>query len=216
MAVLCQEIVGRVAPIPVADLTRYDALHPLGRQLIQGWLRRATGAHDLSDPISAFEAFVFTWIATNSWGACVTDQDQDQAIVVGLAASDSLQIAFLDLMKREPSFDAAANEFASLWPIFKVADLRAKNLQYVRAPGMHRRDLVQLYLNSGADNYAPSCWKRHGGAAPADWPHTISALYRVRCNLFHGEKNPDSEIDRVIVDTGFRVLSGFISGAELF
>ena len=45
---------------------------------------------------------------------------------------------------------------------------------------------------------------------PLDWPHTLEALYRVRCNLFHGEKGLDSEMDALIVSSAFRVLVHFL------
>jgi len=34
---------------------------------------------------------------------------------------------------------------------------------------------------------------------PIDWPHTLSAIYQVRCNLFHGYKGVYSENDISIV-----------------
>jgi hypothetical protein len=67
--------------------------------------------------------------------------------------------------------------------------------------------------------FEPACWKRHmdeGGSIPMDWPHTLAALYRVRCNLFHGEKAPYSEIDRTIVRAALRVLVYFLHETPFF
>jgi type I restriction enzyme R subunit len=36
-------------------------------------------------------------------------------------------------------------------------------------------------------------------------------IYQVRCNLFHGDKAPHSEIDRVLVHSAFRILLEFLS-----
>jgi hypothetical protein len=37
------------------------------------------------------------------------------------------------------------------------------------------------------------------------------ALYQVRCNLFHGDKDPQSEMDRQIVYSALQVLVPFMS-----
>jgi hypothetical protein len=50
---------------------------------------------------------------------------------------------------------------------------------------------------------------------PLDWPHTLAALYRIRCNLFHGEKAVNSEMDNLIVSIDFRVLLHFLK-EEIF
>jgi hypothetical protein len=42
---------------------------------------------------------------------------------------------------------------------------------------------------------------------PLDWAHAMKALYRVRCNLFHGEKARTSEDDKRIVTAAYNVLA---------
>jgi hypothetical protein len=77
--------------------------------------------------------------------------------------------------------------------------------------------MVQEYLAAGLGLYQPRCWKRHeeeGEPVPLDWPHTLEALYRVRCNLFHGEKGLDSEMDARVVSSAFRVLVHFLHDSE--
>ena len=39
-----------------------------------------------------------------------------------------------------------------------------------------------------------------------NWAHSLKAIYRVRCNLFHGEKAAHSEMDQKIVSSAFRIL----------
>jgi hypothetical protein len=58
--------------------------------------------------------------------------------------------------------------------------------------------MTQAYLDAGARKCEPQCYLEHD-AVPLDWGHTLAALYRVRCNLFHGEKARSSENDRVVV-----------------
>jgi hypothetical protein len=44
--------------------------------------------------------------------------------------------------------------------------------------------------NFGPGDYAPPCYRRHqaDNTDYLDWPHTMSAIYRVRNNLLHGAK----------------------------
>lgn len=63
--------------------------------------------------------------------------------------------------------------------------------------------------------YSPSCWEEHAEQngdieIPVDWPHTLRAIYTVRCNLFHGDKSRTSENDRNLVYKAFRVLATFL------
>jgi hypothetical protein len=53
-----------------------------------------------------------------------------------------------------------------------------------------------------------------GEQCPIDWPHTITGIYKVRCNLFHGQKAAHSEMDRHIVAAAFRTLVFFMREAE--
>lgn len=46
---------------------------------------------------------------------------------------------------------------------------------------------------------APGCLNRHEHQVPADRPHTLAALYRVRNNLFHGQKATFRPRDEAIV-----------------
>jgi hypothetical protein len=112
---------------------------------------------------------------------------------------------------------ADAREFGGLWPVFQVQSLRRRRVGW--AAGGTRREIVDRYLEhpeAGRLWFEPGCWRRHveeeGQDVPLDWPHTLAVLYRVRCNLFHGEKAPHSEMDRRIVHAALRVLVGFFDG----
>jgi hypothetical protein len=50
---------------------------------------------------------------------------------------------------------------------------------------------------------------------PLDWAHTVKAIYRVRCNLFHGEKARTSEDDERIVLAARDVLAVFIEAGNV-
>ena len=125
-------------------------------------------------------------------------------------------------MRQIPSWLVKALAF--FLPIFEVQRLRRQVIdsRYGGNPLTEgdRREVVDSYLrNQGADSlrFEPQCWKRHrdaGEGVPLDWPHTLAALYRVRCNLFHGEKARHSEMDQRIVASGFRVLIQFLGNAD--
>jgi hypothetical protein len=122
---------------------------------------------------------------------------------------------FLRLLSDSPtSVGSHAADFAQHWPIFEVKELRRRGI--VRFSEGDRDTVVNSYLASGARRFEPPCWKRHrdaGEPVPLDWPHTLTALYRVRCNLFHGEKAAHSEIDQRVVSSAFRTLLHFFSAA---
>lgn len=199
------------------DLNRYSYLHPEGRRLITGWFDRAWEARD-SESEDCFEAFIFAWFSVNGWAACVTGLDRDADYVEALSRDHSVHQEF-DRLISVPTSPVAvyATQFAELWPIFEVKDLRRRRI--MRFHRGDRDDIVSTYLTAGATKFEPQCWKKHkdeGKEVPVDWPHTLSALYRVRCNLFHGEKAAHSEIDQRVVSAAFKVLIHFFKSAGYF
>ncbi|MBY0460706.1 MAG: hypothetical protein K2V38_25590, partial [Gemmataceae bacterium] len=78
----CEEL-GNAALGRRVSLGRFAELHDVGRRLITGWWDRGRGGAG-----AEFESFVFTWVALNAWGECVTGIDQpDRDWVVALAAN---------------------------------------------------------------------------------------------------------------------------------
>jgi hypothetical protein len=210
----CPELIKVRASVAPLDFCRYEALHPQGRRLITGWFDRAWEARDCK-PEDAFEPFIFTWFAVNGWAACVSGVDQDRAYVEALTCDQSMCKDFARLLSKcGTPFRSHATDFARLWPIFEVKDLRHRGI--IRFHGGDRDPIVKGYLEKGCRKLDPLCWKRHSDAdehAPLDWPHTLAALYRVRCNLFHGEKDAHSEMDQRVVSCAFRTLTHFFSAA---
>lgn len=123
---------------------------------------------------------------------------------------------FSQLMANQSTrLSQSANEFAMLWPIFDVRDLRKRNIR--RWQSDNRQELVTNYLSSGATKFEPQCWERHvnnNQTVPIDWPHTLATIYRVRCNLFHGEKSLYSQMDQMVVESAFRTLVDFFDEAK--
>ncbi len=192
---------------------RFSALHRDGKRLIRNWATRGAKVTMQNRPSSDFEGFIYLWFALNGWGACVADTDTDREWVDAVAGDHELSDKFIRLLDADPDFRDAVSSFAGLWPIFRSSEIRRRQ---VRVPiGCGRRERVQAYLDNNLRGFQPSCWERHGGEPPDDWPHTLKTIYRVRCNLFHGEKTLDSENDRVIVQGAYDVLALFIEGTKL-
>jgi len=178
--------------------------------LIEGWFQRSWDMLDCQGD-NCFEAFIYAWIAFNGWAACVTDLDQDYKYIDALKRDPTLCQKFSELADDHDSpFVKCAVQFAELWPIFDARSLRRQNL--ILPHQASRRSVIDYYLSQGLDWFEPRCWKKHkdaGESIPVDWPHTLAALYKVRCNLFHGQKSAHSEMDQQIVSLAFRTLAYF-------
>jgi hypothetical protein len=191
------------------NLAAYHQLQPDGQRLIRGWFRRAS--HMADDPRGdTFEAFIFAWIAYNGWAACCSDEDSDAVQNDAMASSTALCEDFRYLLADDALFAHLVSRFYELWPIFSASELRHNRIE---GRGSTRRELVEQYLAAGIRS-RPGCYEAHRTPAesiPMDWPHTPSAIYQVRCNLFHGERAAPSESDRSIVDAALRTIVPFIS-----
>ena len=186
------------------DPSAFEMLHPQGRDLIKGWA--ALGAQRLGDmdPSACFEGFIYVWFAVNGWGSCVSGSDHDRGWVNAVAADGGISHEFMRMRNTDEQFAAVTQDFAELWPVFKSSEIRRRRIAVV--PGVSRADRIRTYLDSNVP-FEPSCWLSHNQRErPMDWMHTFKTLYRVRCNLFHGEKTLDSENDRNIVQRAHAVL----------
>ncbi len=184
-------------------------LHRDGRRLIGDWYQRGA---DNADP---FESFIYLWIGLNGWAACVSGHDADTRWRDALVSSASLNDRFAGLVATATETARAAHEFATLWPIFRVDELRRRGLDYL-APVDDRAQMSEHYREAGATQFEPRCFFDHQRHAPLDWAHTLPVLYQVRCNLFHGDKSANSENDRQIVVAAGTTLRAFIDEAALF
>lgn len=98
---------------------------------------------------------------------------------------------FQSMLASSDELRDVAEEFRRCWPIFKAQELR--RLGVITFWRGNRARTIQHYLHAQAKQIGPEYWLRHNEAhekIPLDFPHTAAALYRVRCNLFHGDKIP--------------------------
>jgi hypothetical protein len=183
------------------DVGRFFGLHPDGQNLVRGWIEKAAN----SKPGNEFEAFIYAWIGFNGWASCCCAQDGDTTQLHMMMLDDRLTQNYNRITQEGVVRDAAVR-FASYWPIFRVSDL-GESIRRNRPNHGSRADVVAYYQKSNAKAIrAPECHLNHRGRIEADWPHTLQALYRVRCNLFHGQKSGAGKEDREIVVAAVGVL----------
>jgi hypothetical protein len=208
------------------DCTRYQSLPPEGKDVISGWYKRAWEMRDCQGK-DVFEAFFYLWIAVNSWAVCVTDCDVDAGCVDALRRDSQLNKGFADLVNQHESpFAQSLEKFAAFWPIFDVRSLSRRGIDTYSRIDKDREKIVDDYLQKLEGTFAPPCGKKRERSVPfapqcskrhreekqsipKDWPHTLSALYQVRCNFFHGSKALSSEMDQHIVASAYTTLLHF-------
>jgi hypothetical protein len=157
----------------------------------------------------AFEAFIYAWISFNGWASCCCDHDADGMLVKVLRADERVIARFDALVDSDSAVARAVDQFRALWPIFRAADLRSDRDTAERTyRDSGRAALVAYYSHEFPEAVrSPDCHLRHdSGIIVADWAHTLEALYRVRCNLFHGAKSAYGAADREIVEVASAVL----------
>jgi hypothetical protein len=211
----CSELLGNRRVAHRVEIDRYSYLHRDGKRLISGWFARALERRDCAAHDS-FEPFIFTWIAFNGWAACITGLDKDREWMDALMEDQTISSDFERILSsHESPISAHAQTFYGMWPIFKAQDLRRRGL--FRYHTGERQEIIDYYRDAGVQHFEPQCWLRHQQEetpVPLDWPHTLAVLYRVRCNLFHGEKAAHSEMDAAIVAGAFRTLVHFLHEAH--
>jgi hypothetical protein len=207
----CPEIINPNHPPKRVDLNRYSLLHPEGKRLISGWFQRAWRERNCQ-PDETFEPFIFAWFAFNGWAACITDIDRDREIIDALAADSTINNEFVRAIHHNQDVSASLGNFVELLPIFDVKSLRRQGI--LRNTTETRLERVNYYIANGANQFEPRCWQRHhdaGEAMPVDWGHILNAIYKVRCNLFHGLKAAHSEMDQTIVHSAYLALVTFLN-----
>lgn len=171
----------------------------------QHWLRRANRAREREQ---WFEGLIYLWVIFNAWlGQVIKDRnmsERDWFLVAAAGRDQLLSAKFEAMMALRPGFRDCVESFHQLWPIFKV-----RTLEDLKIGGWAARDSTESRSAYRARcfaedishrDYAPRCFWDHqsptalqtGGdpdAVPADWSHTLRAIYQVRCNLFHGGKS---------------------------
>jgi hypothetical protein len=176
------------------------------------WLSRARSSEKKQEP---FEAFIFVWVAFNAWLARVvsdrSETEHDSYLVGAAGIDEEMNGRFNKLLRDDMHFNATALTFYRLFPVFKVRTLVESGIPPWGEHGMEqRRDEYRercFKSNLKRTDYAPRCYREHGESdLPFDWPHVLSAVYQVRCNLFHGGKSFYYSKDRDFPTLAFELL----------
>lgn len=198
-------MIAEVGEYSVVSFSNFQQLDPAAREAAIELLGNAEG-----QPPS-FMAFVYRWMAFNCWMSAVTLMNNDREMIDAFATTPRLIDTFDQLMAAEPDFRQKVAEFVALWPVLNVRSVRAK-LGY---DAFHQHDRAALLSLCAAENVKqqPSGWI--AGADPS-WPLLLRTIYQVRCNLFHGEKSPQSVRDCNLVFAADHILAQFITKTGCF
>ena len=178
------------------------------KALVMGWFNLSRNRQ------SPFDAFRDLWQAFNEWAKVVTSQRRDSVWIDVCMLSSHLQELFVQL-RDGGSFGEDAKKFQQWWPVFDADKINRERLRWLVTP---RDKAIAYYFQHGVP-FSPPCWRRHLLANDSDdfldWPHTLSALYRVRNNLFHGSKSMRKG-NSDMVKSAYEVLYRFIYEGGLF
>jgi hypothetical protein len=216
----CSELLGLYKPDQIqrrtihtlrVNIHEFEQLQSAGQRLVRSFFDRAREKL-MCQPEDSFEPSIFGWIALNSWASCVTGSNEaDRPYLNALMLDRELNQRFSVLLE-QPEFQDSLGQFRDFWPI-----LQPLPHSRIRDHSESRQERVLQALEQqreGRPRFRPGCAARHHSRReriPMDWPHTLSAIYQVRCNLFHGSKSLHSDVDTQIVFNSFRVLLHVLS-----
>ncbi|WP_342739909.1 hypothetical protein [Bradyrhizobium sp. B117] len=160
---------------------------------------------------SAFMSFVNIWMAFNGWMAAVTERETDADMIRDLSANSRLTHAYAGLMENSRAFHRLVSDFAAMWPILNVRDVRKKLGR--DAFWRLQRDELTAACDAANVKRQPLAWSADDTPS---WEQLLRTIYQVRCNLFHGEKSPQNQRDRQLVLKSDRILRTFIAETGCF
>lgn len=199
-------------------LKRLDSYSDLWH-FVEMWIRKF---HHTNED-NAAEKFIYLWVTVNAWASMVvpdiTKNHVDAYLVHCLAQDKQFKSLFLEKLTTNPVFQNRVNKLISMGPVFQVIWLRNNNIRAWDIRQENRLEYVKHvrehnpYHELGSGNkiaaFAPSCAFEHldlGEPLPNDWPHVLSIIYQIRCNLFHGGKNYMSDRDRHFIKLAYSIL----------
>ncbi len=201
-------------------LSRYVGLRAERKASISSWFHNAVSNINCR-PNDSFGPFIDMWMAFNGWATCITGISRRDKLKINILKENvEIQNDFQHAMRSNVALANAVNSFYGFLPIFDAIELDQRNINTNNYGD--RRELVLHYFSQLAQNgitrsiFEPPCWKKHcdrGEFIPINWLHILSAIYQVRCNLIHGEKGRQIEMDQAIVHNAYLVLVNFFTFA---
>lgn len=161
---------------------------------------------------NALKSFMLLWVAFNSWTTCVTELDTDKKINMILSESGRFANNFASAFGANEHFQTSVVALSGFFPVY---DGRAYRRKAASLGAPISADLV-LFRGDG-DNWgiakSPPNWLV--GNQPT-WRDCLLGIYKIRCNLFHGQKQQTIQSDVAIVAHARDVLSKFIEISGCF
>lgn len=172
-----------------------------------------------------FAAMIYLWVTFNAWVSLVVSDrrysEKDYYLWRAAGLDPQLNDHFEYVLATNTTFKNNVDEFRSLWPVFKVRTLVDHGVE-PWGPWGSRESRSEyrarcLSLPLGPSDFAPHCYLDHqpkeafepGGNplnVPLDWSHVLGAIYRVRCNLFHGGKSFWNSRDQDFTRLAYTIL----------
>ncbi|MBE1424841.1 hypothetical protein H4684_001480 [Desulfomicrobium macestii] len=187
----------------------------------KGWIHRFRE----TDENNVSEKLIYLWVTVNAWASkSVPDlsrNHEDAYLVHCMAKDKNLSDRFGSLYKVDAKFCELVNSFLEMAPIFQSLWLYNNGIEpwnltedrYKFIKKVAERDPYIVSTRNGQENrfpaFSPACALDHIQSdenIPADWPHLISMIYQVRCNLFHGGKNYNRDSDRTFIELAYKIL----------
>lgn len=188
----------------MAKFSNFQILEPEAKDLVAELLENADRQR------SAFMSFMNVWMAFNGWMASVTEGETDAAMLRNLVCERRLINAYDELMANNRQFRRMIEDFAAMWPVLNVRDVRKKLGRDAFRRFDNRDELIAA--GRAADvKQQPSVWA--AGEEPT-WEQVLRTIYQVRCNLFHGEKSPQNVRDRRLILKSDRILRAFLAETD--
>jgi hypothetical protein len=187
----------------------------------KSWIRRFSE----TDERNVAEKLIYLWVTVNAWASkSVPDlsRNHEDAYLVHCMAKDNVLVEHFDnLYQSDTQFRQTVSSFLDIAPVFQALwlnnngiepwDIAENRKEYVN--GVIERDPFIVSLRNGQENrfpaFSPPCAIEHlrvDEPIPVDWPHLISMIYQVRCNLFHGGKNYNRDSDRKFIELAYKIL----------
>jgi hypothetical protein len=138
-----------------------------------------------------------------------------------MAKDNALAERFDKLHQDDTEFQTTVDSFLGLAPVFQALWLNNKGIEPWSIADDRREFVNRVFekdpfivsVKNDKENrfpaFSPACALEHlqlGEPIPADWPHLISMIYQVRCNLFHGGKNYNRKSDRKFIELACKIL----------
>jgi hypothetical protein len=155
-----------------------------------------------------FLPFLYLWMAFNGWMTAVTGRERDAHMIRDIAGNARMISTYESLLDTSGTLGAQVEAFADLWPVMDTRGVR-RQFGPQAFQQMSRQDLLTACRSMGV-KVDPQDWVP--GGRPS-WAQLLRSLYRVRCNLFHGQKSTASARDHDLVVGAGRILQTLIAEA---